>query len=89
MFPLPAFGLVFARPVPHFLSVLNMGAALSITGASAEQEQHTFCCAFFPLDSVFLLSEESAFQKQMEVPYPVSIAWDSAELWFETDYPSR
>ena len=24
-------------------------------------------------------------QEQMEAPYPISTAWDAAELWFETE----
>ena len=55
-FSCPTFGLallILLGPVLHFLSVLNMGAALAVLQVPAEQGRHTFCCAFFPLDSCF------------------------------------
>ena len=54
------------------------GAALSLS--VVEQKRHTVCCAFFPLDSVLLSSEETASFQLIEPPYPISTGWDTAEL---------
>ncbi len=84
------FGLVLLGPVPHFFLCWIWEWLLPFAGSQGRQLSRSGTLSAvpsFPWTLFFSQVRKQLPQEWMEAPYPASIstAWDSAELWFQTE----